>query len=109
MLNRQIGLLFLVGVAIAVASVVATSFGPLPANLQATQGVAGTALRGLFVVSLLLVTLSQVLVMRSAFQVKPTGQSSTMRTNRGMELLWSLLPGAMVIAGVVYALQSASS
>ena len=102
MLNRQIGILFAVGVLIAVTAVLATFLVPFPAKVEATFGLGGLVLRPLLVVSILLAFIGQIYVSQSALRLPAKGLS--LRTNRTMELLWSLLPGALLLGALAYAL-----
>ncbi|MSQ11339.1 MAG: hypothetical protein EXR48_01370 [Dehalococcoidia bacterium] len=105
MLNRQIALLFLLGVAIAVAGVAAAVAAPLPTRITNSSGSLDTSLRVLLALAALLIAGSQALVLRSALRVTAGGPKGMVpaRTNRGLELVWALLPGAMVLAAAVYA------
>ena len=101
MLNRQIGILFAVGVLIAVTGTLATFLVPFPAKLEASGGAGGAILRLILVVSMLLAAVSQLYVSHSALRLP--AKASLLRTNRAMELLWSLLPGALLLGAVAYA------
>ena len=99
MVNRQSAILLLVGALIAAVGFLAAAYAPFPARLEA-GGAQGLALRALLVMSAACIVVSQVYVTVSALRVPAT----EVRTNKTMELLWSLLPGAFVIGAVLYTL-----
>ncbi|MSQ12637.1 MAG: hypothetical protein EXR47_00535 [Dehalococcoidia bacterium] len=102
MINRQIAILFLIGVAMAVAGVVAAVATPLPEHAVGTFWAATPVLRALFAVAALMAAGSQVLIVRSVLRGAASGQASA-GTNLPLEMVWSALPAAMVLAAVVYA------
>jgi len=102
LINRQIVILFFIGVAMAVAGVVAAVAAPLPERAVETFWAGTPVLRALFVVAVLMTAWSQALIARSVLRGAAGGRASA-GTSLPLEMLWSALPAAMVVAAIVYA------
>lgn len=97
MLNRQIALLFAVGVAIGIAGLLIAA----PASEGAARGPAwapDAALWVLLGIAGFVLLVSQALITRSVRRARLAG------TSRTMEMVWSVAPGALAAAAVAYTL-----
>lgn len=104
MMNRQIGILFLVGILIAVAGFLVAAYVPFPARMT-TDGAFGLGLRALLAISTAVILISQMFVTMSALRVPVSGpDGAKVRTTKSLEFLWSLSSIVFVVLAVLYAL-----
>jgi heme/copper-type cytochrome/quinol oxidase subunit 2 len=102
--NRQTLVLFLVGLAIAGAGVAAAVLSPIPTRIVGAEGITGALLRALLALSAVTLAVAQVLIARSSARAASLATNPAMRPNAALEVLWSLLPGLLIVAAAAYAI-----